>query len=142
MVLANEGMKLPVSLLKVDEPPKGERVMNPRIARQMIDLLESVVASKAGTGYKASVPGYRVAGKTGTALKAGAGGYQKHHYTSTFVGMAPASHPRLVVAVVIHEPSGKFYYGGDVAGPAFEKIMEGTLRILSVPPDAEQPVVS
>lgn len=137
MVFANNGLKLPVSLLKLDAEPKGEQVINPAVAKEMLDLLESVVSSKEGTGHKASVPGYRVAGKTGTALMAGAGGYQKHHYTSTFIGIAPASNPRLVVAVIIHDPSGKLYYGGDVAGPAFSKIMAGTLRMLSVPPDAE-----
>ena len=82
----------------------------------------------------ARVPGYRVAGKTGTAIMVGAHGYQKHHYTSTFVGIAPVSNPRLVVAVVIHDPQGKQYYASFVSAPVFEKIMEGALRILNVPP--------
>lgn len=135
LVLANQGRKLPVTLLKTDIVPRSEQVMKPAIASEMVTLLESVV-SKGGTGTKASVPGYRVAGKTGTALMAGNGGYLKHHYISTFVGLAPVSDPRFVVAVVINDPQGKAYYGGDVAGPVFEKIMEGSLRMLSVPPDA------
>jgi cell division protein FtsI (penicillin-binding protein 3) len=133
-VLDNDGVKMPVSLLRVDHPPSGERVINQRVAKQMLSLLESVV-EKGGTGVKANVPGYRVAGKTGTSVMAGEGGYQKHRYISSFVGIAPLTNPRFVVAVVIHDPHGKVYYGGDVSGPVFEKIMEGTLRIYSVPPD-------
>lgn len=136
MVLANNGIKKPVSLLKIDETPAGERVMDERIAKQMMNMLESVV-DKGATGEKANVPGYRVAGKTGTAHKVGQGGYQKNHYTSSFVGIAPLSHPRLIVAVVIHDPQGKSYYGGLVSGPVFEKIMESTLRLLDVSPDKE-----
>lgn len=137
-VIANQGMKMPVSLLKLDSPPKGERVMDPKIAKQMVLLLESVVA-KGGTAEMAKVPGYRVAGKTGTSVKVGDHGYEKHRYVSTFVGMAPLDDPRLVVAVIINDPRGKQYYGGQVAGPVFEKIMEGTLRILDVPPDNIEP---
>jgi cell division protein FtsI (penicillin-binding protein 3) len=138
-VLANHGVKVPVSLLRIDSAPTGERVMNAKVAKQMLSLLESVV-EKGGTGAKANVPGYRVAGKTGTSLMAGDGGYQKHRYISSFVGIAPVTDPRFVVLVVIHDPHGKVYYGGDVSGPVFEKIMEGALRIYSVPPDAPPPV--
>lgn len=134
LVIANHGVKLPVSLQKLDQPPQGERVMSAKIADQMLTLLESVV-TKGGTGELARVPGYRVAGKTGTAVKVGEHGYQKHRYVSSFVGIAPLTNPRLVVAVVINDPQGKNYYGGIVSGPVFEKIMEGTLRILDVPPD-------
>lgn len=133
-VIANQGIKVPLSLLKVTEPPQGQRVMDPKVAKEMLTLLESVVA-KGGTGELAHISGYRVAGKTGTAIKVGDHGYQKHHYTSSFVGIAPASNPRLVVAVVIHDPSGKEYYGGIVSGPIFKKIMEESLRILTIPPD-------
>jgi cell division protein FtsI (penicillin-binding protein 3) len=135
LVLANDGVKLPVSLQPVRTPPVGERVMDAKIAQQMLHLLESVVR-KGGTAELASVPGYRVAGKTGTAVKVGEHGYQQHRYVSSFVGIAPVTQPRLVVAVVINDPQGKHYYGGIVAGPIFEKIMEGTLRILDIPPDA------
>ncbi|HVE43669.1 MAG TPA: penicillin-binding transpeptidase domain-containing protein [Gammaproteobacteria bacterium] len=135
-VFANGGEKIPVSLLKLDTPPTRERVMDPRIAQQMLLLLESVV-TKGGTGELASVPGYRVAGKTGTAVIASDhGGYEKHRYISSFVGIAPLSNPRIVVAVVIRDPRGKNYYGGQVSGPVFEKIMESTLRLLDVSPDA------
>jgi cell division protein FtsI (penicillin-binding protein 3) len=133
-VLANNGIKLPVSLLKLDEKPKGERVMKAELAKQMLVLLESVV-EKGGSGRSANIPGYRVSGKTGTAKMLGQHGYEKR-YTSSFVGMAPASHPRLVVAVVINDPKGKKYYGGDVSAPVFKSIMEGGLRMMNVPPDA------
>lgn len=133
-VLANHGVKLPVSLLRVDKAPKGEQVVDGKITAQMLTLLESVVA-KGGTAVAAKVPGYRVAGKTGTAKMATAGGYEKGRYTSSFIGIAPVSQPRLVVAVVLNDPQGKVYYGGLVSGPIFEKIMEGSLRILDVAPD-------
>lgn len=135
-VLANEGRKIPITLIKQKEAPLGERVLDAKVAKEMLALLEAVV-EKGGTGEAAHVPGYRVAGKTGTAKRVGLGGYQKHRYTSSFVGIAPLSNPRLIVAVVIHDPLGKNYYGGLVSGPVFEKIMEGALRILSVPPDAD-----
>ncbi|HSW69256.1 MAG TPA: penicillin-binding transpeptidase domain-containing protein [Gammaproteobacteria bacterium] len=133
--IANEGIKIPLSLVRVDQPPQGERVLDRKIALQMLDMLQSVLA-KGGTGEPARVPGYSVAGKTGTAWISENKSYQKHRYTSSFVGIAPASHPRLVVAVVIHDPKGKQFLGGYVSGPVFEKIMEGSLRILNVPPDA------
>lgn len=132
--LANEGVKVPLSLVRVDKPPVGERVVDKNIAQEMMEMLKSVL-QKGGTGEPARVPGYSVAGKTGTAWISENKSYQKHRYTSSFVGIAPASHPRLVVAVVIHDPQGKQYYGGYVSGPVFEKIMEGSLRILNIPPD-------
>lgn len=135
LVLANEGNSLPVTLLKLNNPPTGKPVIQAKVAHEMLTLLESVVVK--GTGRQAQVPGYRVAGKTGTTkLVSDKGGYQKHRYTSSFIGIAPVSHPRLVVVVVIHDPKGKAYSGGLVAGPVFEKIMEGSLRILNIPPDA------
>jgi cell division protein FtsI (penicillin-binding protein 3) len=134
-VFASLGMKLPVSLLRVDNPPEGERIIDAALAKQMLVLLEGVFA-RGGTAGSISVPGYRMAGKTGTAWKAGVGGYQKHRYISSFVGIAPLSHPSLVVVVVIDDPQGKNYLGGLVSGPVFQRIMEGTLRLLDVPPDA------
>jgi cell division protein FtsI (penicillin-binding protein 3) len=134
-VFANAGVKIPVSLLKVEKPPVGESVLKANVANEMLALLETVTSTKGATGQLARVPGYRVAGKTGTAIMAGPHGYQKHHYTSTFVGIAPVSNPRLVVAVVIHDPQGKHYYASFVSAPVFEKMMEGTLRILNIPPD-------
>ncbi|MHB1947518.1 MAG: peptidoglycan D,D-transpeptidase FtsI family protein [Gammaproteobacteria bacterium] len=132
--IANEGIKIPLSLLKLDKPPEGKRVMDERIAKQMLIMLESVVA-KGGTAEAANIPGYHVAGKTGTAKMVGDHGYEKHHYTSSFVGVAPVSHPRILVAVVIQDPQGKQYYGGLVSGPVFKNIMEGALRMLNIPPD-------
>jgi cell division protein FtsI (penicillin-binding protein 3) len=142
-VIANNGVKIPLSLLRLDHPPTGERVMNENVAKQMQLLLEAVV-SKGATGELASVPGYRVAGKTGTAKIAGEHGYQKHHYVSTFIGMAPLSNPRYIVAVVIHNPQGKNFLAGMVSAPVFERIMEGILRLFSVPPDKleEKPQLS
>ena len=133
-VLANQGVKLPVSLLRLDHAPAGERVMEANIAQQMLALLETVV-TKEGTGNRARVPGYRVAGKTGTAKIAIAGGYEQHRYISSFIGIAPASNPRFIVAVVIHDPQGKRFLGGAVSGPVFARIMEGTLRMWNIAPD-------
>lgn len=135
-ILANHGVKIPVSLLKITEPKMGEQVIPAKVANEMLDLLETVVYK--GVGRKAQIVGYRVAGKTGTSIKAGNKGYEKHHYNSSFVGIAPVSNPRLVVAVVIHEPQGKNYLGAVVSAPIFKEIMEGALRTLAIAPDAEE----
>ncbi|RLW53960.1 MAG: cell division protein [gamma proteobacterium symbiont of Stewartia floridana] len=133
-VLANDGERLPVSLLKLDQQPVGERVLRQSTARSVVAMLESVV-SRDGSAPLAAVPGYRVAGKTGTAKKSVAGGYAEDKYLSLFVGMAPATRPRLVMAVFIDEPRGEEYYGGAVAGPVFSKVMSGALRLMNIPPD-------
>lgn len=137
-VMANDGVSLPVTLLKraQGEIPKGERVMRGSVARTVVKMLEAVVA-RDGTAPLAAVPGYRVAGKTGTAKKSIAGGYADDKYLSLFVGIAPASDPRLVMAVMINEPGGEDYYGGKVAAPVFSKVMGDALRILNIPPDDE-----
>jgi cell division protein FtsI (penicillin-binding protein 3) len=132
--LANKGVRKPVSILKVTQPPKGEAVIAPEIAEQVIHALESVV-EEGGTGGKAAVPGYRVAGKTGTAKVATAGGYGKD-YVGTFLGFAPVSNPRFVMAVIINEPKAGTYYGGSVAGPTFAEVMSSALQLYNVPPDA------
>lgn len=133
-VLANDGVRLPVSLLKLEHPPAGERVLRQSTARSIVSMLETVVSNE-GSAPLAAVPGYRVAGKTGTAKKSVAGGYAEDKYLSLFVGMAPASQPRLVMAVFIDEPGGEDYYGGLVAGPVFSKVMSGALRLMNIPPD-------
>ncbi|PVV10677.1 MAG: hypothetical protein B6D72_11835 [gamma proteobacterium symbiont of Ctena orbiculata] len=133
-VLANDGVRLPVSLLRQQQREEGVRVMRKSTARKVVTMLEAVVTSE-GTAPLAAVPGYRVAGKTGTAKKSVAGGYAEDKYLSLFVGIAPASDPRLVMAVFIDEPKGKEYYGGIVAGPVFAKVMSGALRLLNIPPD-------
>jgi cell division protein FtsI (penicillin-binding protein 3) len=103
-------------------------------------MLEMAV-QPGGTAPRARVMGYRVAGKTGTAHKQENGGYAAHKYIASFVGFAPASDPRLVVAVMIDEPSNGQYYGGVVSAPVFAQVMQGALRSLGVPPDAPmQPV--
>ena len=102
-------------------------------------MLETVVTSE-GTGIKANVTGYRVAGKTGTARKVAAGGYAQDRHTAVFAGLVPATAPRLVIVVVVDEPKGGVYYGGDVAAPVFSAVAAGALRILAVPPDAADPV--
>ena len=132
--LADDGVLHSVSLLKRDMDPDTRQVMSKETARLVRGMLEEVV-KKDGTAYKARVDGYRVAGKTGTVKKANAGGYASDRYLSIFVGMAPASDPRLIIAVMVDEPSAGEYYGGLVAGPAFAKVMSGALRILHVPLD-------
>jgi cell division protein FtsI (penicillin-binding protein 3) len=91
-----------------------------------------------GTAPRAAVPGYRVAGKTGTAHKPEAGGYAENKYVSSFVGFGPVSDPRFIVAVMLDEPGGTRYYGGDVSAPVFASVMGAALRMFSVPPDAPQ----
>jgi cell division protein FtsI (penicillin-binding protein 3) len=134
-ILAADGIKRPVSFLKVAEPPAGEQVLDPKVASELRIMLESVLSKNGGTAPLARVPGYRVTGKTGTAHIVGEHGYERNDYNSIFVGIAPASHPRLVVAVVIHDPQNGQYFGGYVAGPIFSKIMGETLRLLNIPPD-------
>jgi len=131
-VFANEGVKMPVSLLRLQKHAAGERVLTEKVSHQTLLMLESVVNNAA---VAAKVPGYRVGGKTGTSKISGVGGYKKRQYNSSFVGIAPVSDPRIVVAVVIRDPQGKHYYGAEVSAPVFSKIMENALRILDVPPD-------
>jgi cell division protein FtsI (penicillin-binding protein 3) len=131
--IAAGGRLMPVSLLALEEIPKGERVVSAATARELTTMLEAVVA-RGGTGQRAAVHNFHVAGKTGTSQKAVAGGYNEHH-AAIFAGFAPASQPRLVVVVMIDEPKGA-YYGGDVAAPVFANIVSGALRVLAVPPDA------
>ena len=137
-VLAADGVRRPVSLLRTDQAEPGERVITPETAIAVVDMLERVV-STGGTGRKAAVPGYRVAGKTGTSWKFQAGGYSTDRYIAVFAGLAPATDPRLVIVVLIDEPGGEKYYGGDVAAPVFSAVMSGALRYLAVPPDALTP---
>jgi cell division protein FtsI (penicillin-binding protein 3) len=133
--LGNRGVLRPVSLLAVDAPVEGDRILREDSATAIQRMLEEVVRP-GGTGTKAAVAGYRVAGKTGTAWKFAAGGYSKDKYMSIFAGLAPASDPRLAAVVVIDEPGGELYYGSDVAAPVFADVMSESLRLLAVPPDA------
>lgn len=138
MAFANDGEVMPLSFLK-REPQEiaGVRVFSPQVAREVRTMMEAVT-QEGGTGLRTRVPGYRVAGKTGTAHKVVDGRYAADRYLSSFVGMAPASNPRLIVGVVIDEPSGGVYYGGSVAGPVFAQVMAASLRRLGLPPDAPE----
>lgn len=135
LALAREGEMIPLSLTRIDAAPmRGRQVFSPEVTHQVRSMLEMVVAD-GGTAPLARIPGYRVAGKTGTAHKLEGGRYV-NKYVSSFIGFAPASDPRFVVAVMIDEPTGGSYYGGDIAAPVFAQIMSGSLRTLGVRPDA------
>ena len=129
---ARDGDAVPVSLLKQDTQPVGVRVMSHETTMAMRRMLEMAVGPE-GTAPGARIPGYRVAGKTGTAYKLKNGKYAKE-YVASFVGFAPVSDPRIVVAVMIDEPSGQ-HYGGIVAAPVFAQITSAALRTLQVAPD-------
>ncbi|HTY94644.1 MAG TPA: penicillin-binding transpeptidase domain-containing protein [Steroidobacteraceae bacterium] len=129
------GVRRPVSFLPVPSPPDGERVLSEHTCRELVAMLESVVAAE-GTGTKAAIFGYRVSGKTGTAWKAMAGGYSTDQYMSVFAGVAPATQPRLAAVVVVDTPSAGQHRGGDVAAPVFSAVMGPALRLLGVAPDA------
>jgi cell division protein FtsI (penicillin-binding protein 3) len=134
-IFASDGELKPVSLLKVQGPVASRPVITPETARAVRHMLEMVVLP-GGTAPKAQVVGYRVAGKTGTAHKLDGHSYSESRYVATFVGFAPVSNPRLIVAVMIDEPSAGQYYGGAVAAPVFSNVIGAALRQLGVPPDA------
>jgi cell division protein FtsI (penicillin-binding protein 3) len=129
------GVRRPISLLRVDAAPPGERVLDAGVCRDLLGLLEAVTTQEGATGVRAKIPGYRVAGKTGTAWKSSNGTYSKDRYTSVFAGVAPASNPRLAAVVVIDEPTAGKYMGGDVSAPVFSAVVGGALRLLAVAPD-------
>lgn len=136
-VFAHDGNLMPVRLIKTDssmQPPEGAHVISLETARQMRQMLEMAV-NDDGTAPLARVSGYRVGGKTGTSYKVVNGAYAKK-YVASFVGIAPISDPRLIVAVMVDEPTAGKHYGGDVAAPTFAKIMGGALRTLGVAHDA------
>lgn len=135
-VLANEGCFHPVTLLYQEKPTPGKQLISARITRAVLNMMEGVT-QPGGTAPQAAIPGYRVAGKTGTAHKVrpDGRGYSQTDYRALFVGLAPASKPRFVLAVVVENPVGK-YYGGLVAAPIFQRIMSEALRLYGVPMDA------
>ena len=135
------GVRRPLSFRREQQPVAGLRVVDAQVCRDVIHLLESVITPE-GTGKLAAVRGYRVAGKTGTAWKSIAGGYSTDKYMAVFAGLVPAGTPRLAAVVVIDEPGGGKYYGGDVAAPVFSAVMAGALRLLAVPPDDLRDVTS
>ena len=137
-VFANDGKRVDLRLARDESgPPDDARsVVSPETARELLASLETVVEAKDGTGRRARIPGYRVAGKTGTSRKAIRGGYAKRRYLSLFAGLAPVSDPKFVAVVVIDEPRGKKFYGGEVAAPVFRTVMSDALRLNAVPPDS------
>ncbi|HEX7053665.1 MAG TPA: penicillin-binding protein 2 [Burkholderiales bacterium] len=134
-VFARDGELVPLTLVKTGAEVSGDKVLSAQTARQVRAMLELAV-QPGGTGPRARIVGYRVAGKTGTAHKQENGGYAAHKYIASFVGLAPASAPRVVVAVMVDEPSSDDYYGGSVAAPVFAQVTQGILRMLGVPHDA------
>jgi cell division protein FtsI (penicillin-binding protein 3) len=131
--LARDGELVPLTLTKIEEPAVPVRVLSAQTASSLRKMLEMAVSDE-GTAPAARIPGYRVAGKTGTAYKLKNGVYVKE-YVASFVGFAPVSDPRVVIAVMIDEPSTGAYYGGQVAAPVFAQIAGATLRTLQVAPD-------
>lgn len=135
MVFAAGGVERPLSILKQDVPPEGTRIFSARTAEILTVMLEKVV-QPGGTAPRAHVQGYRVAGKTGTAHKQVGARYASDRYISSFIGYAPVSNPKLLIAVMVDEPSAGEYYGGSVAAPVFSRVMGEALRMLSIAPDA------
>jgi cell division protein FtsI (penicillin-binding protein 3) len=134
MVFARDGDLIPLSLIKTEQPMvHGTQVFSAQTAREMRAMLE-MAAGPDGTAPRARVPGYRIGGKTGTAHKL-EGGQYANKYVASFVGIGPMSDPRLIVAVMIDEPSAGMHYGGVVAAPVFSQVMGGSLRTLGIPPD-------
>ena len=134
-IFARDGELVPATIYKTNAVPKGTQVISAKTAIQMREMLE-LVTQTGGTAINAQTMGYRVGGKTGTAHKVEGKGYATNKYRGFFVGMAPMSAPRIVVAVMVDEPSAGGYYGGVVAAPAFANIVAGTLRTMNVLPDA------
>lgn len=139
-VIADDGVRKPVSLLKLSESELAklprEQVIEAATARRVREMLETVVdRSRGGSAVDANIPFYKVAGKTGTAHVVGEMGYEENLHNSLFVGMVPASDPKIVVVIVINEPKGEEHYGGQVAAPVFAEIAAGAMRVLNVTPD-------
>ncbi len=134
-IFARDGELVPTTIYKNKTLPRGTQVISAKTAAQMREMLE-LVTQTGGTATTAQTLGYRVGGKTGTAHKVEGKGYASNKYRGFFVGVAPMSAPRIVVAVMVDEPSAGGYYGGVVAAPAFANIVAGTLRSMNVLPDA------
>jgi cell division protein FtsI (penicillin-binding protein 3) len=142
-VFARDGERVPLTMVKDSAAtstnklqPKGERVLDAEVARQIRDMLQ-LAAGPGGTAPKAQTMGYSVGGKTGTAYKQEGKGYATDKYRAWFVGLSPVKQPRVVVAVMVDEPRGKFHYGGDVAAPVFSAIVQQSLQRLAVTPDVD-----
>lgn len=134
-VFARDGELAPLSLTRTGVPAAGRQVLSAETARAVRQMLEAAV-QPGGTAPRARIMGWRVAGKTGTSHKLENGGYAPDKYVSSFVGFAPVSDPRLVIAVMLDEPAAGQHYGGQVAAPVFSQVMQGALRLMGVPHDA------
>ena len=132
-VFATGGILRPTSILKVENPVEGTRVIDAEHAQQVMDMLKTVT-QPGGTATRAQIKAYPVAGKTGTAHKVGEGGYVDDKYVALFAGVTPADNPEIVMVVIIHEPPAHHYYGGEAAAPIFARVAEGSLRLLQVAP--------
>jgi cell division protein FtsI (penicillin-binding protein 3) len=133
-IFASDGKSLPATLIKSGQIPAGVPVISPENALAVRHML-NLAAGPGGTAQKAQTMGYSVGGKTGTAHKQEGKGYAGKKYRGVFVGMAPIEKPRIVVAVMIDEPSNGRYYGGDVAAPVFSQTVQQSLRLMGVQPD-------
>ncbi len=134
--LAREGDVIPLSLLRQEQPVAGVRVFSPATVVEIRKMLQ-MAAAPGGTAQKAQTIGYSVGGKSGTAHKQEGKGYASNKYRSWFVGMAPISAPRIIVAVMVDEPRNGLHYGGDVAAPVFSQVVQQTLRMMNVAPDLD-----
>jgi cell division protein FtsI (penicillin-binding protein 3) len=137
--IADDGILHSVSLLKRERDDHAKRLFKPGTAKKVRRMMEQVTEA-GGTAQEARVDGYRIAGKTGTVRKAVHGGYSTKKYFAVFAGMAPATNPRFVIAVMVDEPSEEEYYGGLVAAPIFSRVMKGALRIYGVESDESNSV--
>ncbi|MBA2676175.1 penicillin-binding protein 2 [Ramlibacter sp.] len=133
-VFAHDGQIIPATLLKTDHPATGVQVLSPKTAAEIRTMLQ-MAAGPGGTGPKAQTLGYSVGGKSGTAHKQIGKSYATNRYRSWFVGMAPIDKPRIIVGVMLDEPSAGRYFGGDVAAPVFSSTVQQTLRLMGVQPD-------
>jgi cell division protein FtsI (penicillin-binding protein 3) len=133
-VFAHEGQIIPATLLKSSQPAAGAQVFSPKTVAEIRTMLQ-MAAGPGGTGPKAQTVGYSVGGKSGTAHKQVGKGYASNKYRSWFVGMAPIDKPRIIVGVMVDEPSAGRYFGGDVAAPVFSDVVQQTLRRMGVQPD-------
>jgi cell division protein FtsI (penicillin-binding protein 3) len=134
MIFARDGEMIPVTFHKSTDAPISQRIVSSNTARELRKMLETVVGPE-GTAPKAQVPGYRVGGKTGTAYKI-VGGKYVNKYVASFVGFAPASDPRIIIAVMLDEPSSGQHFGGTVAAPVFSAVAANALRAMNVAPDS------
>ena len=136
-VFANDGELKPITLYKRNEPVMGTKVFKKETVKTMIEMMEGVIED--GTGGNAKVKGYRVAGKTGTAEKLMNGKYEKNKNIGSFVGLIPATNPRIIMAIMIDEPTVGSHFGGAVAAPVFSNVMTGVMKILNIPRDDKLP---